>query len=314
MGASQLIGVSQKANYRRKLAIVAIGALVVATCTVAGGSQAIASTSDRALTDDQAVAQALAFREQSVVDLEPQRTSAPVSTESGAEVTLAEGLTVSTGEESELRMRPVSSDSYGSWTPGGLALFKNDAESDFVLSGPASGANAGYAVIHGPSAPSSFRFEFTVNNEPAQLELIANGGVKVLNKAAEVNLVLPAWALDAAGKSVGSSYSVQGNILTQEVDHKGATYPVVADPRLACDGIWCTLELTKAETAAMADNTLNASIACAFVGPFAVACAALILAGWAFANAARAYGKCVGIRVWQANMVTNAHLVMITCP
>lgn len=53
----------------------------------------------------------------------------------------------------------------------------------------------------------------------------ARGAVKVVFE--------PAWAKDAAGVSVPAHYTVEGNTLTQVVQHRGASdvsYPVVADP------------------------------------------------------------------------------------
>jgi hypothetical protein len=228
-------------------------------------------------------------------------------------VSLKVGLTVSTGS-STMRVQPVAAASAKALSPGGLAVYANTADSVFALSSAKTGGNAGYAVMNGPGAPTDYRFMFTVDGTPAVLKLAADGGVEVYSASgALVNSIVPAWAKDATGAAVPTSYSVEGNILTQTVTHSGAAYPVVADPRARCDGLWCTLELTRNETRLLAANALSPGIACRFLGPGAGVCAALLISAWAQANLALANGQCTGVRVWQANMVSYPHLAYIRC-
>lgn len=46
------------------------------------------------------------------------------------------------------------------------------------------------------------------------------------------------WAVDARGTALPTSYTVKGSTLVQNVDTKGATYPVVADPQLSAGWSW----------------------------------------------------------------------------
>jgi hypothetical protein len=228
-------------------------------------------------------------------------------------VSLKVGLTVSTGS-STMRLQPVAAAPAKALSPGGLAVYANTADSVFALSSAKTGGNAGYAVMSGPGAPTAYRFMFTVDGRPAVLKLASDGGVEVYSASgALVNSIVPAWAKDATGAAVPTSYSVEGNILTQTVTHSGAVYPVVADPRARCDGLWCTLELTRYETRLLAANALSPGIACRFLGPGAGVCAALLISAWAQANLALANGQCTGVRVWQANMVSYPHLAYIRC-
>jgi Protein of unknown function (DUF2599) len=57
-------------------------------------------------------------------------------------------------------------------------------------------------------------------------------GLKIPEYSTKLFIVKP-WAKDANGKELKTSYSVKGNILTQNIDLAGAVFPVVADP------IWC---------------------------------------------------------------------------
>ncbi|MFF4283288.1 hypothetical protein ACFY0Z_31470 [Streptomyces kronopolitis] len=54
------------------------------------------------------------------------------------------------------------------------------------------------------------------------------------------------WAKDANGKSVPTHYTLDGNQLTQTVDHAGAAYPVVADPTVSL-GWWIYVRWSRGE-------------------------------------------------------------------
>ncbi|WP_188510079.1 hypothetical protein [Conyzicola nivalis] len=233
---------------------------------------------------------------------------------SGARVSLKTGLTVPTGTNS-LSITPVTdAGSAKALSPSGLAVYANTADSAFALSAASTGGNAGYVVINAPTAPTAYRFAFTVDGKPAVLRPVEGGGIDVLSASgAVVNSVVPAWAKDATGAAVPTSYSVAGNILTQNVSHAGAAYPVIADPRVRCDRLWCTLELTRGETAALAANVLPVGGACAILGGGAPVCAAVLAGAWAQASLALGSGQCIGFRVWKANFVSYAHLAYIRC-
>ncbi|WP_411699708.1 hypothetical protein [Conyzicola sp.] len=233
---------------------------------------------------------------------------------SGARVSLKTGLTIPTGSNT-LSITPVPvAGSAKALSPSGLAVYANTADSSFALSTSSTGGNAGYAVISGPDAPISYRFAFMVDGKPAVLRPAEGGGIDVLSAGGTlVNSVVPAWAKDATGAAVPTSYSVAGNILTQNVAHAGAAYPVIADPRVRCDRLWCTLELTRGETAALAARVLNVGGACAILGGGAPVCAAVLAGAWAQASLALGSGQCIGFRVWKANFVSYPHLAYIRC-
>jgi len=235
-----------------------------------------------------------------------------VVAESTAAVSLKSGLTVGTGADA-VQVMPVGAKGQKALSPSGLAVFANGKDSAYAFSTAATGGNAGYAVVQNANAPTSHQFQVSVAGKPAKLQLDGNGGVNVLNGAGTiVNMIAPAWALDANGTAVPSFYSVKGNIVTQTVEHAGAAYPVVADPRLRCDQIWCTMELTRRETGQMADSALNAGLVCGAFGGGFVPCAAVVAGGWAQANIARNTGQCIGVRVWR-NFISYLHLAYIPC-
>jgi hypothetical protein len=73
------------------------------------------------------------------------------------------------------------------------------------------------------------------------------------------------WALDATGKSLPTSYKVEGNTLVQTVDTAGATFPVVADPRITDTGFSgltavIYVQFSKAETRRINNQLRNEGI------------------------------------------------------
>jgi hypothetical protein len=305
---------------KRRLAATAVAAAAMIIGSSLTASQASAASAfdpnatEQILRQAGAVAETAAPTPVASKDLAvPDAAREPSAAASTAQVTLKSGLSVTTGSDT-LEIRPVASGAKA-LSSSGLAVYQNTAESTFAMSKASTGGNAGYAVITGASAPTDYRFLFTVNGKPATLKLNATGGVDVYNSAgAIVNMIVPAWAKDANGAAVPTSYSVAGNILTQRVEHAGAAYPVVADPRARCDGLWCTMEYTRAETARIADNILTPTAGCALIPyPASAICVTVMIGAWAQANIARNTGQCIGFRVWQANLVSYPHLAYIRC-
>ena len=88
-------------------------------------------------------------------------------------------------------------------------------------------------VIDDATAPTEYRFDMTV---PAGASLIptGDGGAAVIAAdGAPLIQIAPPWAIDANGTEVDTSYRFDGSTLIQHIDHVGATYPVVADPKLS---------------------------------------------------------------------------------
>ncbi|MFK0071678.1 hypothetical protein [Arthrobacter woluwensis] len=167
-----------------------------------------------------------------------------------------------------------------------------------VGTGP-NGTKAGYVVINTPTAPSEYKF--IVGDVNTKLSLNKNGSVTVKNVAGEqVNNILPPWAKDATGKQLPTSYAVQGNVITQKVNHQGAQYPVVADPSYGCGIGWCSMYFNRQETNNIANTpgTAQALISASCVGapaPLPVVCgiAGAMIIDTAV-NASR-QNKCVGL-------------------
>ncbi|MDO5633258.1 MAG: DUF2599 domain-containing protein [Micrococcus sp.] len=88
-----------------------------------------------------------------------------------------------------------------------------------------------HTVIEGPSAPSSYTYRIGLPDGGQMIP--AGDAVLILDSEGEmVAGVAPAWANDAEGRELSTSYEIDGDLLTQVVDHSDAAYPVVADPWL----------------------------------------------------------------------------------
>lgn len=147
----------------------------------------------------------------------------PVSADDDAVIygpngTLSIGLPFKTGTRAELR--------------DGLAGFDHGNGSWSVPIAQPDGSVQIAAVIESAAAPTEYRYSLSL---PAGAEVRDIDGLVTFWNAAGTFLggVAPAWALDAKGEVVPTSFRVEGNTLVQHVDHgKASAYPVVADPWL----------------------------------------------------------------------------------
>ena len=252
--------------------IVAFGALT-ATAVPANASE-----SDNAIVGALDSLQLLTPTEVGTTDTVEQMAQAAIEDAMGT-LDPQSGLTVGgANSNSSVEMKPVTAAAGSVSTDGKVLTYSEDDSFGYALTGSGTKANAGYVVVNDEYAPTEFQFEVIVGGAPAQLSL-ENGGVTISDSnGSPANFVLPAWAKDASGKSLNSSYSVDGNVITQHVDHSGAVYPVVADPALACDFLFCTYMYSASQTSYIANY---GSVGAALV---AAGCAAIatVIAGALF--------------------------------
>ncbi len=89
---------------------------------------------------------------------------------------------------------------------------------------------AALVVIENADAPDEYRFENAVPDALTAI-LQPDGSVQFFDENGAVSGGIAApWAIDADGRNIVTSYSLDGTTLVQTVDHDGAAYPVVADP------------------------------------------------------------------------------------
>lgn len=127
-------------------------------------------------------------------------------------------------------------------------------------------------TIENENAPTRFTYEVSLG--PGQRLGAIDNDVVVLNGDGSVELaVAPAWAVDANGREIPTSYEIEGNTVTQVVDHTdvNTAYPVVADPVWIAPWVYrCLLGIGLSGpqiTAAFASGTIwgglgSAALAC----------------------------------------------------
>jgi hypothetical protein len=89
-------------------------------------------------------------------------------------------------------------------------------------------------VIADRSAPTRYAYSVGLP-EGGYLEQLDSGLIFIRDSAGEFRGgFLPPWAKDANGADVPTRYEIEGNVLTQVVEHNtnGVVYPVVADPEV----------------------------------------------------------------------------------
>jgi hypothetical protein len=121
---------------------------------------------------------------------------------------------------------------------GGKLIYANAAEdSDLVLASTPTGVQV-YWQARSIESPTSFDLEFSL---PDGDSLEPDGtGAKIVRGDELLYEIAPPHASDAQGADVPSSYSINGNTLTAELDHRSGSYayPVVLDPTV--DNYWTT--------------------------------------------------------------------------
>lgn len=189
---------------------------------------------------------------------------------------------------------------------GGLDVFEGSGV-DFALRATEDGAQA-LSVIANSSAPktSSYRFPgLFLTQEANGVVAVRKGSVT----GEPVGVIDPAWAKDARGAAVPTSYEIVGDRLVQRVAATAASaYPVVADPRVRWAWYGASVDFTKTDTVLMAGGAGAVwAVAARIKTPgvsSAVGATAGLIASWA--STAAGLGKCVSIKYTWAMLVPGA--------
>ncbi|MFY1688070.1 hypothetical protein [Plantactinospora sp. WMMB782] len=169
-------------------------------------------------------------------------------------------------------------------------------------------------VLESASAPTSYTYRFS----GAELLPLEDGRIGILPSNSRDSVIKGAavidapWAVDATGKRLATSYSIDGEYLTQHITTAGAVFPVVADPSISRESWW---PLTFVVTLNPADQRIIISsggaavgaavgaLMCSAGGLAAAACAAAgALIVTAVAESFKEYGVKEGCN-WRARWV-----------
>lgn len=152
--------------------------------------------------------------------------------------------------------------------PGQLS-FEGTAESTDTIVQLNDRANASasiLAVMHDADAPSRHTYEIDVA-EGTELRLHPSGAVELHDTRGTdpgddtaVAVVDAPWAYDANGNTVPAEFELDGSTLVLQVDHRGAAYPVVADPDVTTNCGWTTCSIYWSRARTQAINSWTALI------------------------------------------------------
>jgi len=148
-------------------------------------------------------------------------------------------------------------------------------------------------VIDGADAPSEYRFDMSV---PAGATLVAtaDGGAEVVGADGQAMAgVAPAWALDASGQPVPTRYRIEGTTLVQVIDHRGAAYPIVGDPKYTWGWVTGTVYLNRNETNKLMLGTGLATLITGSVWFISVPFGTIT----AYANYVYNEGRCIKVKI-----------------
>lgn len=178
---------------------------------------------------------------------------------------------------------PFASTDSTARTIGGVTTYVNTAQDFGTTVEPlANGSIQSSVVLAGSQAPTSYSFTFTTPG--ISLVMQGNGSVAIDSAGKQVGSVAAPWATDATGQPVSTSYSVNGNVLTQNIVTTSATaYPVTADPMVTF-GWYVYLYLSHADLSNFVSLTggISVGVASWWLGKYA--CPLLAVAGpWAIA-------------------------------
>jgi len=175
-----------------------------------------------------------------------------------------DGETVGVNLQSN-KVAPASSDPTAT-------TFKNVAPATDAEVRSVTGGAQLLSVMQNSSASTSQKYNLTL---PTGVKLTSqdDGGYVMVDEAGEaVGRIDAPWAKDATGKDLPTQYTLSGNVLTQTTNTAGATFPVVADPKVSF-GIRVYVRYSRAEVKAMKQQNVlvgGASLATAVCGKIPV--------------------------------------------
>ncbi|WP_222119135.1 hypothetical protein [Microbacterium sp. 1.5R] len=220
---------------QRTIASTAAAATIIAGSLLWAGSSAHADEPADGVSA-QEVAVALEGLDPGLVKDAVVHTTGP-SAESTLEVrvptTAADDVSVAVGDfDLSISLPHAAAAESGQLLADGTTVYPSDgASSNAVI--PTEGGVQLLSVLENREAAETYPYDLTI---PVgyRLESTADGGARIVDDQGTVKVEFEtAWAEDASGVAVPTHYAVEGNTLTQVVEHKdldNVSYPIVADP------------------------------------------------------------------------------------
>ena len=284
----------QPTTNRRVLAVAAVALALTAVVALVGVAPPEASAAP-VVTPASAVATVAAATAAQPSTVTGDPADSPTVT------TSATGLVTATDPSTGLALTvKAPAEPKATTTIKGAAALATDPSAYTVVT-PETGGLQLAQDITGPSAPSSYAYKlklpagyspYVQPDGTIALETDAVGKAGgTPTQATTLGFIGQAWATDANGQAVPTSYTVKGDAVTQHVDlsHVSA-FPVVADPKVTLGWVVYVF-FSKGDLQAWLFTALvdgagaAAGAACAFaseVPPVAIACAGLVAFVWSY--------------------------------
>ncbi len=124
----------------------------------------------------------------------------------------------------------AATDAGGAIGSGSRAVFRGSRHLNYAVESDGSSTRIAAVMM---SEGASARQTYTVSLPAGGRLTRDEGGVAVLNRKGRTVAVFESpWAVDSKGRSLQTSYRLEGNRIVQETDVRGAAFPVVADPKV----------------------------------------------------------------------------------
>lgn len=276
----------QNSTHRRPFSKLSLAA-VSATAGAALLASAIPANAATAATRSDGAAQAAAVVEAATGTADIAASTVAPGTPAKA-VTGADGaaLTVTAPEKANgaLHAADDRGSSFGLTLPGakdvagvkvgaGTVIYPDAAPATDIAVQPTTDGGARTLVtLKDDRASETHRFRLNIPQD-ANITEDGQGGFEVTREAVEgihvpVATIDAPWARDANGKSVPTSYKLDGADLIQTIETgRGTAFPVVADPKMTWGIVTGTAYFNKKETKAIATNGALSGVVSGFLPP-----------------------------------------------
>lgn len=140
-------------------------------------------------------------------------------------------LTSSSGVEVQVEIPEAAEAVDGRITGAGLVAYDHGSDYSTIVASRSDGSLQINTVIKGSDSPTSYSYPISTAGG-GKLEKSGKAVFILDANGAFAGAVAPAWATDANGADVPTHFEVDGETLTQVVDHTDGNYayPIVADP------------------------------------------------------------------------------------
>jgi hypothetical protein len=115
----------------------------------------------------------------------------------------------------------------------GVSVYRGSGAVSTVVESTPAGARISTVALRDHGADQqTFGYRLGLPRDH-RLRSDTRGGAEIVGPTGTVNArILSPWAKDADGVNLPTAYRVDGDMLIQTIDTRGATFPVVADPEV----------------------------------------------------------------------------------